>query len=64
MSSLVVFSDECSTFLNMMNDIGIDKKQQYSITKKMINIAIEEHSTSYVVESRLNNDNFIAGNRR
>ncbi|CAH3190168.1 unnamed protein product, partial [Porites evermanni] len=27
-SSLGVFSDECSTFLDMMNDIGIDKKQQ------------------------------------
>ena len=26
MSSLGVFSDECSTFLDMMNDIGIDKK--------------------------------------
>ena len=28
MSSLGVFSDECSTFLDVMNDIGIDKKQQ------------------------------------
>ena len=27
-SSLGVFSDECSTFLDMMNDNGIDKKQQ------------------------------------
>ena len=26
MSSLGVVSDECSTFLDMMNDIGIDKK--------------------------------------
>ena len=40
MSSLGVFSDECSTFLEMMNDIGIDKKQQRYIIKKMINIAI------------------------
>ena len=40
MSSLGVFSDECSTFLDMMNDIGIDKKQQHYIIKKMINIAI------------------------
>ena len=40
MSSLGVFSDECSTFLDMMNDIGIDKKQQLYIIKKMINIAI------------------------
>ena len=27
MSSLSVFSDECSTFLDMTNDIGIDQKQ-------------------------------------
>ena len=40
MSSLGVFSDECSTFLDMMNDIGIDKKQQRYIIKKMINRAI------------------------
>ena len=33
-------SNECSTFLDMMNDIGIDKKQQRYIIKKMINIAI------------------------
>ena len=39
-SSLGVFSDKCSTFLDMMNDIGIDKKQQLYIIKKMINIAI------------------------
>ena len=39
MSSLGVFSDECSTFLDMVNDIGIDKKQQRYIIKKMINIA-------------------------
>ena len=40
MSSLCVFSDECSTFSDMMNDIGIDKKHQLYIIKKMINIAI------------------------
>ena len=35
MSSLGVFSDERSTFLDMMNDIDIDKKQQdYIIIKK------------------------------
>ena len=33
-SSLGVFSDECSTFLDMMNDIDIDKKQQHYIIKK------------------------------
>ena len=46
MSSLGVFSDESSTFLDMMNDIGIDKKQQRSIIKKMINIAIR--ATYYI----------------
>ena len=46
MSSLGVFSDECSTFLDMMNDIGIDKKQQLYIIKKMINIAIR--ATYYI----------------
>ena len=46
MSSLGVFSDECSTFFDMMNDIGIDKKQQRYIIKKMINIAIR--ATYYI----------------
>ena len=48
MSFLGVFSDECSTFLDMMNDIGIDKKQQHYmyIIKKMINIAIR--ATYYI----------------
>ena len=36
-------------FLDMMNDIGIDKKQQLYIIKKMINI-LEEHITSFVAE--------------
>ena len=36
MSSLGVFSDECSTFLDIMNDIGIDKKQQLYIIKEMM----------------------------
>ena len=44
-SSLGVFSDECSTFLDMMNDIGIKKKQQILI-KTMINIAIR--ATYYI----------------
>ena len=34
------FLDECSTFLDMMNDTGIDKKHQCYVIKKMINIAI------------------------
>ena len=41
-----VFSDECSTFLDLMNDIGIDKKQQLYIIKKMINMAIR--ATYYI----------------
>ena len=28
MSSLGVFFNKCSMFLEMMNDIGVDKKQQ------------------------------------
>ena len=46
LSSLGVFSDECSTFLDMMDDIGIDKKQQLYIIKKMTNIAIR--ATYYI----------------
>ena len=33
LSSLGVFSDECSMFLDMMNNIGIDKTQQLYIIK-------------------------------
>ena len=40
MSSFGVFSNECSPFSDMINDIAIDKKQQLYIIKKMINIAI------------------------
>ena len=42
MSSLSVFCHECSTFLDKMNDIGIDKKQQHYVIKKMINIDKDE----------------------
>ena len=58
MSSLGVFSDECSTFLDMINDTGIDKKQQRYIIMIIIIIiikmlkALEEHITSFVVETR------------
>ena len=55
MSSLVVFSDKCSTFLNMMNDSGIDKKQQLYIIKKMIIIAIR--ATYYIFCCRNRNWN-------
>ena len=40
MSSVGVLCDECSSFLVMMNDIGIGKKQQVYIIKTMINIAL------------------------
>ena len=61
MSSLGVFSDECSTFLYMINDTGIDKKQQRYIIMIIIIIiiiikmlkALEEHITSFVVETRI-----------
>ena len=33
-------------FIDMMNDIGIDKKQQLYVIKKMINIAIR--ATYYI----------------
>ena len=46
MSSIGVFCDECSTFLDMMNDIDVDKKKQLYIIKKMINIVIRE--TCYI----------------
>ena len=46
MSSLGVFSDEFSTFLDMMNDIDIEKKQQLYIIQKMINAAIR--ATYYI----------------
>ena len=51
MSSLGVFSNECSTFLEMMNHIGIDKKQQHYIIEKMINVAIR---ATYFIFSRRN----------
>ena len=31
MSSLCVFSDECSTFLDMMNDVGLTKSSNFII---------------------------------
>ena len=46
LSSLGVFSHECFSFLDMMNDIGINKKQQLYVIKKMINIAIR--ATYYI----------------
>ena len=51
MSSLSVFFNECSTFLEMMNHIGIDKKQQHYIIEKMINLGIR---ATYFIFSRIN----------
>ena len=53
MSSLSVFSDECSTFLDMMNDIGFDQKKQLYKMKEMINIAIR--ATYYIFGCRNRN---------
>ena len=55
MSSLGIFSVECFSFFDMMNDIGIDKKQQRYIIKKMINIAIR--ATYYIFSCRNRNWN-------
>ena len=54
MSSFGVFSDECSTFLDMMNDIDIDKKQQHYIIKKKINIIspLDQHISSFCCRNR------------
>ena len=51
LSSLGVFSDECPTFLEMMNDI--DKKEQYYIIIKKINVAIR--ATYYIFRCRIRN---------
>ena len=56
MSSLGVFSDECSTFLEMMNDIGIDKKQQLYIIRKMINLAIRATYYIFCCRNKIWND--------
>ena len=52
MSSLSVFSDVCSMFLDMMNDVGVDKKQQLYIIKKMINIAIRAAYYNFCCRNR------------
>ena len=39
LNSLGIFSNECSMFLEMISDIGFDKKQHYRVIKKMINQA-------------------------
>ena len=51
MSSLGVFSDECFTFLDMMNDIGIDKKQQLYIIRKIM-LLLEQCILYFAAEIR------------
>ena len=50
MSCLGAFFNECSTFLKMMNDICVDKKQQLYLTKKK-NLAT---SATYFIFCRKN----------
>ena len=52
-SSLGVFSNEYSTFSDMINDTGIDKKQQLYKIKKMIDITIR--ATHYIFCGRNRN---------
>lgn len=53
MSSLGVLFVECSTFQDMLNDIGIDEKQQRYIIRKMINFALELLITYFAAEIRI-----------
>ena len=53
MSFLGVLSAECSTFQDMLNDIGIDEKQQCYIIRKMINFALQLLITYFAAEIRI-----------
>ena len=67
MNSLGTFSNECSMFLDMMNDIGIDKKQQHYIIRKMINIAIRATYSGLLIFRAvvdLQNSGFSAKSRK
>ena len=46
MSSLGVFANECSSFLYMLDKIGLDKKHQTSCIRKTTAIAIR---TTYYI---------------
>lgn len=46
-------SAKCSTFQDMLNDIGIDEKQQRYIIRKMINFALELLITYFAAEIRI-----------
>ena len=45
-SSLGVFSKECHSFLDMLNDLGLDKRHQYFAIRKIMSIAIR---TTYYI---------------
>ena len=49
-SSLDVFHKECSSFIDMLNTLGMDKKHQQHYTRKIISIAIG--STYYIFSWR------------
>ena len=52
-SSLGVFSKECHTLLEMLNDLGFDKKHQHFCIKKIMHIAIR---TTYYIFCCRNKD--------
>ena len=45
-SSLGVFSKECHSFLDMLNDLGLDKRHQHFAIRKIMSIAIR---TTYYI---------------
>ena len=52
-SALGVFSKECSTFMKMLNEAGLDKKHQNFCVKKIMSIAIR---TTYYIFCCRNKD--------
>ncbi len=46
MSSLGIFAPECSTFLDMLENVGLDKNHQIFCVRKMMTTAIR--STCYI----------------
>ena len=52
-SALGVFSKECSTFMKMLNGVGLDKKHQNFCVKKIMSIAIRTTYYIFVVETRI-----------
>ena len=50
MSSLGIFAQECSSFLEMLDNVGLETKHQTYCIRRMMNIAIR--STYYIFCSR------------